>query len=210
MSGENRPIIVVGEPLPSGAYLLRIRLRSACDVCFGRFNGGRAIHLPADEYVYVGSAMGKRGSATLANRLLRHARRTGDANPHPIYADLETHFMALGWLKDRGTPRRKHHRWHIDYLLDHPESELIQVFIFCSQARIEGQLAEQLAAAHATCIVAPGLGASDSPGNTHLLRVNADGSWWRSMKNAILVNLGKDSYCPNTRIVRSSLEDVPE
>jgi Uri superfamily endonuclease len=175
-------VTVVGEPGPSGAYLLRIRLQITCDVVFGRFHGGRAVPLLAGDYLYVGSAMGRAGSATLANRLLRHARRSGVQLPHPIYHELVSRFFALGWLPDRQiTLRPKSLRWHIDYLLDYAEAELAQVYLFCSPTRQEEALAQSLMADPATSIPMPGLGASDDRGRTHLLCATGDEEWWHSL-----------------------------
>ncbi len=182
----HHPITIAGDIQPSGAYILRIRLHDACDVSFGRFNQGLPVSLPAGDYVYVGSAMGKRGSSTLSNRLLRHARRTGSNQPQPIYTDLQAFVSDIGWPSPpASTTRSKTLRWHVDYLLERPEAELTQIAIICCQDRIESTLACRLLSDPATAVVAPGLGASDDRGSTHLLLVDADEDWWQRLVEQI-------------------------
>lgn len=181
------PITITGDLQPSGAYILRIRLHKACDVVFGRFNQGRPVALPSGDYLYVGSAMGRRGSSTLANRLLRHARRADAGRPQPIYADLEARFLKIGWPLPPSAPtRNKTLRWHIDYFLERPEAMLTQIYIACSPIRFESALADELLADPATHIVVPGLGASDDRGGTHLLLVDADEQWWRGLPQRMI------------------------
>jgi len=180
-------IIIAGDVQPSGAYILRIRLHDACDVSFGRFNQGTPVAMPAGDYLYVGSAMGKRGSSTLANRLLRHTRRVDVDRPQPIHADLRACFPDIGWPIPSSAPvRYKTLHWHIDYLLEQPEATLIQIYIACSRIRIESALAVELLADPATSIIVPGLGAADDRGGTHLLLVHADESWWRGLSERMI------------------------
>ena len=176
-------IIIAGNVQPSGAYILRIRLQVACDVSFGRFRRGEPVGLPAGDYAYIGSAMGKRGSSTLANRLLRHARRADTDFPQAIYAELEARFSDIGWTEPPvpSAPANKTLRWHIDYLLERPESSLAQIYVVCCPDPIESAIAKELLADPMTNIVVPGIGASDDRGSTHLLLVDADGQWWRGL-----------------------------
>ena len=180
-------VTITGDLQPSGVYVLRIRLHNACDVVFGRFNQGRPVMLPNGDYLYVGSAMGRRGSSTLANRLLRHARRADVNRLQPIYSDLEASFSQIGWpLPSPTSARSKTLRWHIDYLLERSEASLMQIFVACSPSRFESALADDLLADPATRIVVPGLGASDDRGSTHLLLVDADEQWWRGLPQRMI------------------------
>jgi Uri superfamily endonuclease len=168
----------------SGAYVLRMGVAAPLSLSFGRFEGGRLIAVPAGEALYVGSAMGKRGSSTLARRLLRHATRTGSQPPHALRNEL------LARLQDanmRGTqlspPVTKTSRWHIDYLLDQPAVELTQILAIRSIERLETPIAQRLIADPHTAIIVPGLGASDAPGATHLLHLHAAPNWWAETIN---------------------------
>jgi Uri superfamily endonuclease len=167
---------IAGCETQTGAYVLRIAVQRDLRLAFGRFGGGRPARLPAGEYVYAGSAMAPRGAASLASRLLRHAARTGRRPPHAIAGPLAD---ALGQAGLRGSPcRAKHARWHVDYLLDHPSAELIGVLAIRSMARLEDVLASCLMGDPGIALVAGGLGASDAPGATHLLRVAGPDGWW--------------------------------
>ncbi len=168
--------------LPWGAYVLRIALGEDVKVVFGRFRGGAPIPLPAGDYLYVGSAMGKR-------RVLRHACRSGQAPPHPIWMSLQRSLRRD--LQEAGFPTEFHRLppkrcfWHIDYLLDRPEAELVQVFLVGSEQRLEASLARSLVADPHTRVVAAGLGARDSGQATHLLWVEADEAWWRALASQL-------------------------
>ena len=181
------PITMTGDRQPSGPYILRIRLHDACDVSFGCFNRSLPVNLASGDYVYIGSAMGQRGSSTLGNRLLRHARRTDKHQPQPIHSALAAHISSVGWpCPPAHNTRGKTVHWHIDYFLEQPEAELIQIFIICSSSRIESTLARRLVSDPATTAVAPGLGASDDHDSTHLLRVDADEDWWQNLPKRIV------------------------
>ena len=52
---------VIGNDLPNGIYVLLIAVLSDLDLAFGRFKKGKVIHFPRSEYVYTGSALGKKG-----------------------------------------------------------------------------------------------------------------------------------------------------
>ena len=156
--------------------------------------------MPAGVYVYVGSAMGRRGPATLARRLLRHAVRSGRRKVHrvfrapsgkgaeapttnqPILGDMLRTFVETG-LAPPGVrpPARKSLHWHVDYLLEHPAAVLTQAIAIRSAGRLEDSLAAHLAADPGTVPLAPGLGASDAAGQTHLLRAPAALSWWEAL-----------------------------
>lgn len=176
------PVIIWGEEAVSGAYVLRIGVEQPLHVHFGRYREGRAIAVPAGRLVYVGSAMGRKGSTTLARRLLRHATRSEGRPPHGIRDTL------LGWLQEAGLapagvrpPATKRLHWHVDYLLDEGAATLEAVLVIRSVQREEGRLAELLGQSPHTAPLAPGLGAADAPGSTHLLRLDGGEGAWREM-----------------------------
>lgn len=173
LHGSLQPILIWGDESPGGTYLLRLQVQRGIAVRFGRFRQGQPIVVPAGECLYIGSAM--RG---LAARLLRHASRTDVNQPQPIRAELRDAFVAAGLVKGQRpfSPKRLH--WHIDYLLEQPEVVLSQVVALRSTVKWETAVADWLAKDPATFIIAPGLGAQDDPGHTHLLGVNADEAWW--------------------------------
>ena len=176
---EMKPkVVILGENSPGGVYLLRIRLAADSEVSFGRFRNGDPLSLEAGEYVYIGSAHGRRGSSTLANRLLRHATRS-KGKPHLIQEEL------VQVLSDAGLvgklPTKKTVRWHIDYLLDLQEAEITGVLAYRATEQVEKPLAERLETDEHTHPVAPGLGASDHPGHSHLVKVVVNDDWWDSL-----------------------------
>ncbi len=85
-----------GAASQGGVYLLRLNVSQPVAVQFGRFQNGRLFLVPPGDYLYVGSALGQKGSASLARRLLRHASR-GDAHrPHPVRQEMLTLFPQIG------------------------------------------------------------------------------------------------------------------
>ena len=177
-----------GNGSQTGAYVLWLRAREDMRIAFGRFQGGRAIAVPVGRYAYVGSAMG-RGASALAGRLLRHATRTGDKPPHPIRKTMEVAFAAEGLGSPLIRPlAQKRLRWHIDYLLDEMKVAIEAVWVVRVAARVESELARGLAAAPGVVPLAPGLGASDAPGATHLLRLPDEGLDAPALLNSILTD----------------------
>ncbi len=172
MPDEN--ILIFGNDAQSGSYILRLKVHSPLEMAFGRFKRGKRIVVPAGEYVYVGSAMGKKGPASLGRRLLRHATRSGSKAPHPIRAMMLSRFKAIGLGSGDLRPQAgKKLHWNVDYLLDHPAVELSGALIFRSETRLEATLAKLLADDPATFVLEKGLGANDAPGQTHLLGLHA-------------------------------------
>jgi Uri superfamily endonuclease len=169
----------VGQESQAGTYLLHIHLNSEITLAFGRFRGGAGFTLPAGGYVYIGSALNPRGG--LASRLLRHATRAGGP-PHPIRERLLEHFRASGLgPPDLHPPRTKKLHWHVDYLLEQTNAELVGVYVIRVPARWEGAVAQWVAADPATNIIVPGLGANDVRGGTHLLQVLEGRGWWETL-----------------------------
>jgi Uri superfamily endonuclease len=175
-------ITLIGPAQPGGVYLLWIALAKEQSLAFGRFRRGEQIHLPAGGYLYVGSAYGQRGAATIGYRLLRHATRTSSL-PHSIRPRL------LNTLQEKGLPAklptRKSLHWHIDYLLDLPEAKLQGVIAILTNQRMEAKMATALAKQPETLVLAIGLGASDHAGGTHLLHIPAGQAWWESLTRQI-------------------------
>lgn len=165
-------VLEMGEGARGGGYVLRMEVKRPLAITFGRFRGGEPVTAPAGECLYVGSA--RRG---LERRLLRHATRC-DGAAHPIQAALADHFGVR--------PRRKRLHWHVDYLLEETAVSLTGVIAIYSQTRIESILAQCLMEDIVTFAFAPGLGASDAAGRTHLLAVAADEAWWEALPDRIV------------------------
>jgi Uri superfamily endonuclease len=172
-------IEITHDPLTSGAYVLRIQVETALNVVFGRFRGGSSIPVPAGAYLYVGSAMGQRGSATLCVRLLRHATRC-DGPRHLLWATLAAH-CSHGHDTGSNSGKAKRLRWHIDYLLEETEAQLVAAYVLAGSSPVEMILARHLADDPCTFALASGLGASDNHGGTHLLGVRAEAAWWQEL-----------------------------
>jgi len=184
-------ITIGGEATCSGGvYVLWIHVAAPLSVVFGRFGGGQPIAVPAGDCLYVGSALGG-----LAGRLLRHATRSSVRSralqrglspeeerakaldyepkaPHAIRDALAARLAAAGLAARPPVVKRLH--WHIDYLLDEPDAALAGVWAWRTAAPLEGALAAWLLTLPGIIPLAPGLGASDDRGRTHLLRVAQD------------------------------------
>lgn len=173
-------VLILGTTSQSGTYLLRIGISSDLCLSFGHFKSGKAFALPAGDYVYIGSALGGR----LASRLLRHATRTPGKPPHVVRAQLLMSLSQLG-LATR-IPYSKTLYWHVDYLLDIETVTLMSVIAARSEVRLEDSLAEDLLRDPATRPVEPALGSTDVRGQSHLLQVEADQTWWECLQKRIL------------------------
>ncbi len=149
-----------GRPQKSGAYLLELRVTKELELAFGRFQGGRVFTLAPGRVYYVGSALAGR----LPGRLLRHTSRAGGP-PHRMQGELLAYFRNLGWTVR--PPARKTLHWHADYLVESP-AELAAVYLFYGDAPREAFLEDALRVLGARPL-APGLGAGDRPGGSHML-----------------------------------------
>jgi Uri superfamily endonuclease len=96
-----------------GSYLLLIKLHDYASIKIGAMG---KITFKRGYYIYVGSAMGKKGSTTLLNRVKRHNRPKEQKATH----------------------------WHIDYLLNSKISQIIQIYLIPSSDKIECYLASRL------------------------------------------------------------------
>jgi Uri superfamily endonuclease len=163
-----------GSPAPGGSYILVIRVAAPLEVVFGGFMKGVALPVPAGDYLYTGSALGgKHRHNPLAARLIRHASRSGEKKPHAIRESIINLFPGYGNKgKNPGAMPAKKLRWHIDFLLDLPEAEIVHIVIIRSPSRLEGKLSGLLEALDETSGLAPRLGAQDTRKSTHLLRLS--------------------------------------
>ncbi|WP_246046662.1 GIY-YIG nuclease family protein [Chlorobaculum thiosulfatiphilum] len=163
---------IFGQKSRQGSYILLIDLDRRIEVAFGKFRKGAPLELQPGHYVYVGSALGgAKGRFPLASRLLRHASRSEGRDAHAIRSALLDLFMSWGYRQPGSQGTKKLH-WHIDYLLDRKEAEIGHVFLFPGEARLEPQLAGQLASMPGASPVADRLGAQDAASGTHLFRVD--------------------------------------
>ena len=185
-------VIIIGDDSQAGTYVLRIHLREATALQFGRFKKGKLISLPAGDYAYVGSALSEKGATSLARRLVRHATRSGDKRPHRIRGVMIERFAECGLGNGNLLPKQgKTLFWNVDFLLDLGSAEIVDFLAIRSPERLEDRLAKKLELDSHTQVIERGLGANDVPGNTHLLRVCADETWWGALP-ARLANMTKD------------------
>ena len=75
--------------------------------------------------------------------------------------------------------------WHIDYLLDEEGAQLSGIWAIQARERKETIVACHLESDPFTEIVERGLGANDAPGHTHILRTNADETWWDNLAGTL-------------------------
>ena len=90
----------------SGSYILVIQLQEESELKIGAL-GSKVFK--KGYYLYVGSAMGKRGSTSLINRVKRHI----------------------------SSPCEKSKHWHIDYLLENEYANIIRILLIPSINKIE-------------------------------------------------------------------------
>lgn len=180
-------VTILGGQQPGGVYLLHIAVARPLCLPIGRLHGGRPIAFAAGDYLYVGSALASHGAAALAGRLLRHAARSGRQPPHLLRQPMTDAFAEAGLGNQpvagarRSAPAQKRLFWHIDYLLDQPAVNLAHVFVLRTPAPLERPLAQMLHDDPHTAIPAPGFGATDDPGASHLFGVVAGAHWWATL-----------------------------
>jgi Uri superfamily endonuclease len=174
-------ITVIGHESNGGTYILKINLKESLSLIFGGFLGGKAILLPQGAYLYIGSALKQKGSSSLAYRLVRHASRAS-TSPHFIQLKLISFFnhqkMSLSDIK---APSKKTLHWNIDFLLEKTEAEIAEIIILRSSKPMENQWAKMLEKEKETEIIKKGLGANDTSGETHLLKLNSSDKWWKEL-----------------------------
>ena len=187
---KHKHIILLGEDVCTGCYLLRIQLLQDRQIKFGRHNKGGAYFLPTGDYLYVGSAMGSRGASSLGCRLLRHLTRCKDARPHTIREIVSDQLLNAGITAK--VPQKKSCHWHIDYLLENLQAEVINILALRSRTNLEKRIAKVVDALPETTIPVRGLGASDHPGGTHLFQVQAGEDWWQGLPDQLLAAVNLD------------------
>ena len=187
-------IVIIGDDSQAGTYILRIHLKENTTLKFGRFKKGKLILLPAGDYVYIGSALSEKGATSLARRLIRHATRSNHKPPHPIREKMINRFIECGLGPRDPLPKRgKTLHWNVDFLLDLPSAELVNIFAIRSAERLENRLAKRLEQDPHTEVIEPGLGANDAPGHTHLLRIREDRTWWASLRDKVRIVLEENA-----------------
>ena len=187
-------IVIIGDDSQAGTYILRIYLKENTTLKFGRFKKGKRISLPAGDYVYIGSALSEKGATSLARRLIRHATRSNHKPPHAIREEMIHRFSECGLgPRDLHPKHGKTLHWNVDFLLDLPSAELVNIFAIRSTERLENRLAKRLEQDPHTEIIERGLGANDTPGNTHLLRIREDKTWWASLTDKVKIILEETS-----------------
>ena len=169
-----------------GTYILRLNISQPVAVGFGRFQGGEPVLVPEGDYLYVGSALAQKGAASLARRLLRHASRSDTLHPHAIRQDMVVLFpkLSLGPMPLH-PPSSKKLRWHVDFLLEEAAAALTAVYFLRSSVRWEERLAHWLLQFAEVSPLVVGLGGTDDPGGTHLLRVATHNDWWRVLPDKL-------------------------
>ncbi|MHA1295495.1 MAG: GIY-YIG nuclease family protein [Promethearchaeota archaeon] len=95
-----------------GSYILVIYLKDDDYIKVGKLG---KISFQKGYYVYVGSAMGDKGSTTLNNRIARHLQKSGE----------------------------KKLFWHIDYLLNSSHSKIVKIYLIPSKIRQECMIAKK-------------------------------------------------------------------
>ena len=187
-------IVIIGDDSQAGTYILRIHLKENTTLKFGRFKKGKRISLPAGNYVYIGSALSEKGATSLGRRLIRHATRSNHKPPHPIREKMISRFIECGLGPRDLLPKHgKTLHWNVDFLLDLPSAELVNILAIRSTKRLENRIAKRLECDPHTEIIERGLGANDAPGNTHLLHVPEDRMWWGSLTDKVKIILEETS-----------------
>ncbi|MBN1216895.1 MAG: GIY-YIG nuclease family protein [Candidatus Lokiarchaeota archaeon] len=118
-----------------GTYLLILFIRCNSNIKIGSLGN---INFESGYYIYVGSAMGNKGSSTLMNRVKRH-------------------------IKD--SELKKIH-WHIDYLLKNNNVCLRKIYLIPSKTKLECLIAKDLNKSSECYIL--NFGSSDCKCKSHL------------------------------------------
>lgn len=170
-------LLLLGAEGPAGVYLLRLHVIRPLALSLGKLQQGRLFHLSAGPYLYVGSALGQRGSTSLGRRLLRHATRcSGPA--HPLQRRLRCAFPSVS------PPPAKRLHWHVDYLLEQSASVLTGALVVRTVRPLEPALASWLIHRPYVHVPIAGAGASDTADSAHLLAVTPFPGWWAQLCRA--------------------------
>jgi Uri superfamily endonuclease len=117
---------------------------------------------------------------------MRHTARSGDQPTHEIREILNQYLLKHKLMDGRSdSTSNKQLHWHIDYLLDHNTSELINIALICSRTRIERRAYYLLSGMDEVEIVERGIGASDSRDATHFWRINETNEFWAALNHEL-------------------------
>ncbi len=177
-SSNTGNIHCIGSSYPGGTYCLRISLEKSIDLVFGRFKDGKVISLKKGEYLYIGSALAKRGSTTLGNRLRRHTSRSEGQKAHNIQVPLLNFFDEIG-ISYTSNPSSKKLFWNIDHMLNLPFAEIIGIIFIRDPKSLENSWSKFLENLLETLIFEKGLGANDSRGHSHVQYSQISNDSWK-------------------------------
>ncbi|MFX0070984.1 MAG: DUF123 domain-containing protein [Candidatus Hermodarchaeota archaeon] len=127
-----------------GTYILVNFIDEETEISIGSLG---KIQFKEGFYLYVGSAMGKKGSSTLINRVKRHLLPSEDKKTH----------------------------WHIDYFLADNHSHVIKICLIPSHQKLECIIAQELLEVSDNHI--KDFGSSDCKCKSHLLFFNSDNKY---------------------------------
>ena len=118
-----------------GSYILVIHIPEIIEITIGALGN---VLFDEGFYLYIGSAMGGYGSATLENRVKRHISPSNNKKTH----------------------------WHIDYLLNYEKSIITQLYLIPTLYRLECIIAKEIMDFSDDII--EDFGSSDCKCNSHL------------------------------------------
>lgn len=167
---SEKNICAIGDEHPNGTYMYLIRLSNSTSIPFGRFKKGKEIHLTSGYYVYIGSALSKRGSTSLGNRLSRHLRRTPGLKEHQLRHNLVEFFDEIGITYAR-KPSDKTLFWNIDHFNNLIDAEIIGVIFVRNPIALENTWSEFIENLDVSHVFEKGLGANDTIGHTHVQQI---------------------------------------
>ncbi len=162
-------IYCFGSMVQSGTYILVIDVRADISIRIGKSNKRQNIEFPEGTYIYIGSAMGKKGASSLGNRLIRHVSRSNGID-HKIKPLLIKYFNKEGINHTNNS--KKTLFWNIDYLLEKINVEVTNIICKRSDIPLEKMWSEYLECYPNTFIISRGFGANDHKGHTHLIGIN--------------------------------------
>ncbi len=177
-SNNTGNVYSIGSNHHNGTYCLRILLNKPEILVFGRFGKAKPISLKAGQYLYIGSALAKRGSTTLGNRLRRHTSRSPEFSSHSIQKELLQFFDEIG-ISYTKKPSPKKMFWNIDHLLN--LAEIIGIIFIRNPKPLENIWSEYLEQLQETSIFEKGLGANDSEGHTHIQYSKISNHQWEKL-----------------------------
>lgn len=180
----------IGDEFTQGTYLLLIHVKKSHSISFGRFDKGRIIDIELGYYIYIGSALNKKGATSLGNRLSRHCLKSNEKSEHRIRQDLLKFFDELE-IHYTKKPSDKTLFWNIDHLNNLDDAEIIGIIFIRSPHPFEISWSEYLDNMEETYIFAKGLGANDSIGHTHVqkLDLGSDKKSVLSWLNSVIAGL---------------------